>query len=245
MLCVMKTLILGPTKTRLLDDPPEAVIARLAAWADSPGCPYEASHRGGHFQFAIRPSERRMWSPWLTLDVRDLADAGEDLVDTTAPVSEWAGAIAERLDGSADGTASGPFSGSVGGPGGGSVGRLAPVGIGTGRTEVFGRFNPSPGIWTGYMLASLALVTLSAGAAMWAAAQWTMGRPMAALWVIPACAAVLVVMWGVSAAGQRLAVEEIAEMWAAVQEAVGGSGGGVCARGDVAQRATELRSRSV
>lgn len=84
-------------------------------------------------------------------------------------------------------------------------------------TEVFGRFNPSPAIWTGYMLGSLALLTTALIAVMWATAELMLGEPPLALWVVPVCVLVLAVMWGISAAGQRLARAEMAEMQAAVE----------------------------
>jgi hypothetical protein len=82
--------------------------------------------------------------------------------------------------------------------------------------ELFARFNPSPSIWTAFMLISLALITVASGAAMWALAQLIMHRPPHALWVIPACLAALVLLWAASAAGQRLARHDMHAMWAAV-----------------------------
>lgn len=90
------------------------------------------------------------------------------------------------------------------------------------RAEAFGRFNPSPAIWTGYMLASLALITLMAAALTWGIAEMTMGNPPRALWGIPACVAVLVAMWSVSAVGQRLAHDDMGEMQRAVEALVRG-----------------------
>ncbi|MEL7473925.1 MAG: hypothetical protein AAGK04_11465 [Planctomycetota bacterium] len=78
--------------------------------------------------------------------------------------------------------------------------------------EAFGRFNPSPAIWTGYMLTSLALVTIAFGAAMWGVAELLVRSPPRALLVIPVCLVVLVAMWLFSAAGQRLARDEMAAM---------------------------------
>ena len=86
--------------------------------------------------------------------------------------------------------------------------------------EAFGRFNPSPAIWTAYMLGSLALLTTAAGAAMWGAAEIALKRPPLAFWIIPACVAVLALMWWVSAIGQRLAHEQMDAMRAAVEAAL-------------------------
>ncbi len=89
--------------------------------------------------------------------------------------------------------------------------------------EVFGRFNPSPGIWTGYMLTSLSLFTIAAIAATWAGAELLMNKPPMALWAIPICVAVLITMWLISAAGQRLAHDEMVEMQQLVESAVSGA----------------------
>lgn len=83
--------------------------------------------------------------------------------------------------------------------------------------EAFGRFNPSPAIWTGYMLTSLALLTIGFGAAMWGVAEMLVREPPRALLVIPVCLVALVVMWAVSATGQRLARGEMDAMREAVQ----------------------------
>ncbi len=86
--------------------------------------------------------------------------------------------------------------------------------------DVFGRFNPSPGIWTGYMLGSLALFTIAFVALMWGCAELVMRKTPIALWVIPACFLVLVVMWLISAAGQKLATDEMTRMHQAVEAVV-------------------------
>ena len=86
--------------------------------------------------------------------------------------------------------------------------------------DVFGRFNPSPGIWTGYMLASLSLFTIAAIAVTWAGAELLMNKPPMALWAIPICVVILIGMWLISAAGQRLAHDEIAEMQELVKAAL-------------------------
>lgn len=86
--------------------------------------------------------------------------------------------------------------------------------------EVFGRFNPNPAIWTGYVLVSLALLTIGLGAAMWGVAQLMMENPPTALWAVAACVVVFTLMWSVSAAGQRLAADEMHAMKSAVERAV-------------------------
>ncbi|MDX9910302.1 MAG: hypothetical protein RBS39_00580 [Phycisphaerales bacterium] len=90
-----------------------------------------------------------------------------------------------------------------------------------GGSEVFGRFNPSPAIWTGYMLASLALLTIAAGGAMWGLAELTIGAPPRGMWAIPACGVALAAMWGVSGAGQRLAGDQMRQMRQSVEDGLG------------------------
>ncbi len=87
--------------------------------------------------------------------------------------------------------------------------------------EAFGRFNPSPGIWTGYMLASLSLLTIAAGAAVWGVAEMMMNHPPRAFWGVPIALVVLVAMWAISAAGQKLAHDEMVEIQHAVEAALG------------------------
>lgn len=87
-----------------------------------------------------------------------------------------------------------------------------------------GRFNPSPGIWTGFMLAALAMGTIATAGAVWAFAEWTLGRPAYGL----SGAFVGVMGMGglliVSAFGQRLAKGEMDEIEAVVRGAVDTSG---------------------
>lgn len=94
---------------------------------------------------------------------------------------------------------------------------------------VRGRFNPSPGIWTGYMLTYLALLTIVLGASMWGLAQVVLGRTPWALAFVPGCAVVGGLMFWASAVGQRIARPEMAAMESAVR--------GVFAEDDGAMRA--------
>jgi len=91
---------------------------------------------------------------------------------------------------------------------------------GTDGAEAFGRFNPSPAIWTAYMLGSLTLITTAFGAGMWGVAEIALKEPPLALWIIPVCAAVLALMWWASAVGQRLARDQMDRMRAAVDSAL-------------------------
>lgn len=85
-----------------------------------------------------------------------------------------------------------------------------------------GRFNPSPAIWTGYMLTYLSLLTISLGAAMWGSAELVLGRTPWSLLFIPACIAIGLAMLWASLLGQRLARDEMAAMRRALDEVLDG-----------------------
>lgn len=89
-----------------------------------------------------------------------------------------------------------------------------------GRAVARGRFNPRPGIWTGYMMTYLALLTIVLGAAMWGLAELSLKQRPTALLFIPASVAVGAVMFAASAVGQRLAGPEMDAMRAAVEGVV-------------------------
>lgn len=71
------------------------------------------------------------------------------------------------------------------------------------------RYSPSPSIWTGFMLAYLALATIASFAAIFAGVQLTLSQNPWAFWFIPAAAAVALAMWLSSKVGQNLAAEQI------------------------------------
>jgi hypothetical protein len=81
-----------------------------------------------------------------------------------------------------------------------------------GVSLVAGRFNPSNGIWAGYMLTYLALATIAIGAAMWGTAELLLGRTPWSMLFIPACLVVAGLMFWASAVGQRIARPEMAAM---------------------------------
>ncbi|USN98743.1 MAG: hypothetical protein H6810_11355 [Phycisphaeraceae bacterium] len=85
-----------------------------------------------------------------------------------------------------------------------------------GKALVSGRFNPSPGIWTGYMFTYLALVTIALMAAMWGTAQIMLKAMPWAFALIPVCAVIAGVMFWISAVGQRLARPEMKAMHVAL-----------------------------
>lgn len=85
-----------------------------------------------------------------------------------------------------------------------------------GRAVLHGRFNPSAGIWTGYMMTYLSLVTIILGASMWGLAEVILDRTPWALAFIPACVVVGALMFWASAVGQRLARPEMGAMHGAL-----------------------------
>lgn len=88
-----------------------------------------------------------------------------------------------------------------------------------GGCVVRGRFTPHPAIWTGYMLAYLALTTLIIFAGVFGYAQHTLERTPTALLVVPACLVVAGAMWVASLIGQRLARAQIATLTGALRAA--------------------------
>ncbi len=81
-----------------------------------------------------------------------------------------------------------------------------------GRAMLCGRFNPSPSIWTGYILTYLALVTIALMAAMWGIAQLVMHQTPWAFVFIPICLLIAGAMFWASMIGQRLARPEMKAM---------------------------------
>lgn len=118
-----------------------------------------------------------------------------------------------------------------GAPGGARDGTQFVVGVGNGERKFWspwltldveeaegggcvgkGRFNPSPAIWTGFVLASIVLVGLGFGGVVWSWAEMVLERPVRGVWVTVASAAGVAGLWGVSAVGQGLARAEMARM---------------------------------
>ncbi len=81
-----------------------------------------------------------------------------------------------------------------------------------GGSRGHGRFNPSPGIWTGFMLAGLAMITVAGSGMVWAMAEWTLGRPLYGLWGTLIGTIGVAALFLFSASGQRLASAEIEEI---------------------------------
>lgn len=89
-----------------------------------------------------------------------------------------------------------------------------------------GRFNPSPAIWTGFVLASMAMLVLAVGGLMWSTAEWMLSRPPRGLWLTTAACLGIAGLYAVSAVGQRLAKGQMDSMEATVRGLVGQSAGG-------------------
>jgi hypothetical protein len=87
--------------------------------------------------------------------------------------------------------------------------------------QVFGRFSPHPSVWAAYLLGYLLLGTVTFLASMFGAAQaLSVGRPTA-LWALPFTGTVALLMWWSSQVGQRLARDEMADLRARVDAAIG------------------------
>ncbi|MEM7626973.1 MAG: hypothetical protein AAF333_15365 [Planctomycetota bacterium] len=76
-------------------------------------------------------------------------------------------------------------------------------------TTVHARFSPAPSIWTGFMLAYVALGTLTFFALMYAAAQWMLESSPTMLWAALGFAVAWAGLWWVSWVGQRLAYDQM------------------------------------
>lgn len=87
-------------------------------------------------------------------------------------------------------------------------------------SALFGRFTPAPSIWTGYMLAYLALAVIAVGGGLFGYSQWLVGEQPSGLWLVPAALAIGLVLLASSRAGQALARDEMRELAAAVERAL-------------------------
>ena len=85
----------------------------------------------------------------------------------------------------------------------------APGADGAPACAVHARFNPHPSIWSAVMFSGLALITISAIAAMWGVAQLLMGAPPMAWIVIPACFVLAGALYWTSHIGQAIADEQM------------------------------------
>lgn len=100
-----------------------------------------------------------------------------------------------------------------------------------GRCVGSGRFNPSPSIWTGFVLGGMTLLTLAMGGLVWATAEWMLGRPMQGLWLTAGASAGVCALFTASAVGQGLARSQMEELEALVRGLVERAGTGQSAGG--------------
>lgn len=86
--------------------------------------------------------------------------------------------------------------------------------------SVRGRFSPNPSVWTGFMLAYISLATCIFFASMFAIAQWMMDKPPSSLKLIPIFIIAAGLMYWASLMGQRLAQEQMHELYDASMNAL-------------------------
>lgn len=80
---------------------------------------------------------------------------------------------------------------------------------GTSATEVLCRFAPHPSVWTAFAFSYLVLTVGVLAGLVGGAAQLMLGRTPQAAWLIPACLAMGLVLFGLARAGQRLAAAQM------------------------------------
>lgn len=88
------------------------------------------------------------------------------------------------------------------------------------RVRVRGYFTPAPSLWTGFMLLGIALITLAFFTGIWGLVQMYLAQPPIALLGTAACLLGLLMLAGISRAGQRLAAEQMERLQARVQAAL-------------------------
>ena len=80
-------------------------------------------------------------------------------------------------------------------------------------STINGRFSPNPSVWTGFMLAYIALATLVFFAAMFGIGLWMMDKPASTLVLIPALLVIAGVLYWASLIGQKLAHAQMLELY--------------------------------
>jgi hypothetical protein len=88
-------------------------------------------------------------------------------------------------------------------------------------SRVKGRFSPNPSVWTGFMLTYIALATLIFFAAMFGVSQWLMNKPPSALMLMGIPLMIGIIMYWSSLIGQRIAHEQMQELYDASMQALG------------------------
>lgn len=84
-----------------------------------------------------------------------------------------------------------------------------------------GRFSPNPSVWTGFMLTYIAMGTLVFFAGMFSVSQWMMDKPPSALMFMVVPILIAIVMYWSSLFGQRIADEQMRELYDASMNALG------------------------
>ncbi len=82
-----------------------------------------------------------------------------------------------------------------------------------GGADLVCRFSPHPSLWTGVMLAELALLSTVFFAAFFAVGQHTADQPAWAWWIALAALAAAVALWAGAQLGQRLAADQMRTLY--------------------------------
>ena len=87
--------------------------------------------------------------------------------------------------------------------------------------RVSGRFSPHPSVWTGFAFGYLVLTVVSFFALVFGYSQTTIGTTPVAFGVLPVSLAIAAAMWWSAQIGQRLARDQMAQIRALLEEALG------------------------
>lgn len=90
-----------------------------------------------------------------------------------------------------------------------------------GHIIIRGRFSPHPNVWTGFIAVYAFLAMVGTVCTWYGLAQWTMGDPPWALVGAPAAVAVIAFVYGAAVIGQGLTADEMYDLRALVERAVG------------------------
>lgn len=90
---------------------------------------------------------------------------------------------------------------------------------------VKGRFSPNPSVWTAFMLGYIAMGTLVFFAVMFALSQWMTDSPPSALKLAFIPLAISMVMYWASLLGQKIAHEQMNELYDASMDTLRGKDG--------------------
>ena len=88
-----------------------------------------------------------------------------------------------------------------------------------------GRFSPNPSVWTAFMLTYIALGTLILFAALFALSQWMTSKPPNALKLALIPFTIALVMYWASLIGQKIAHDQMCELYHASMDTLNGPEG--------------------